>query len=276
MRKERYRDTYLRWHRTYEKRATKELTRVFKGWAGELQLSGQPNQWQHQIDSSFDEEDLIKAYTRLYVEIGLKHGNRIGKAANMSKKDFNPEFFREAYEKYVAMYLQQHALARIFNIRSTFIEWLAGGLRKRAAEGMFGDSPDPSRVATWLQNQVRRRDFYRWQALRIARTESTAASNLGGVNAIKDSGYVMDKIWVSAHDPRTRRHPEDWFDHWEMDGKSVRMDEKFKLSSAKGGQDELEYPGDPSGHPANIINCRCTLIYKPRKVNGRLVRNNEI
>ena len=245
---------------------------MFKSWAKNVRLTGQQNQWVHQMDSQFEDEDLIKAYVNIYVNIGLVHGNRVGKDANMQKKDFNPEFFREAYERYITMYLQQNGLARIFFIRNSFIEYLSDLIAKKAVDGIFGDVPDPSRVATWLQQAAGRRDFYRWQALRVARTESTAASNLGGLNAIKDSGYVMDKIWVSAQDPRARRKPGDWFDHYHMNNVSVKVDEKFNMTSMKGHEDHLEYPGDPKGHPANTINCRCTLIYKPRKVDGRLVR----
>lgn len=272
MNQDRYREKYLRWHKTYEKRANTELLKVFKGWAKNISLTGQSNQWVHQIDEQFDEEDLIKAYVKIYTEIGLKHGQRIGKAANMSKKDFNPNFFKEFYERYVALFLQQSGMTRIYDVRNTFITFISEQLTGRQAQSLFGDAPDPSRIATWIQNQSSKRSFFRWQALRIARTESTAASNLGGLNAIKDSGFVMDKIWVSAQDSRTRRNPDDWFDHYHMNGKSVRMNEKFKMSSMKGHIDELDMPGDPKAHPANTINCRCTLIYKPRKVDGRLVR----
>ena len=262
MKLDKYRDKYLRWHKTYEKRANTRLLKVFKGWAKDIHLSGTQSQWIHQIDEQFKEEDLIKAYSDIYTKIGLVHGNRIGKAANMQKKDFNPNFFEEAYERYVSLYLQQSGMGRIYEVRNTFIAFMADMM----TDPSFGDNPDPSTVATWIQNQSRKRNFFRWQALRIARTESTAASNLGGMNAIKDSGYAMDKVWVSAQDSRSRRKPDQWFDHLHMNGKSVRADSKFVMGSTKGHIDELEYPGDPKGHPANIINCRCTLIYKPRKV----------
>lgn len=267
MNQDKYRDQYLRWHRGYEKRANTELLRVFKGWAKNIRITGQPNQWIHQMDKQFNEEDLIKAYIRIYSEIGLVHGKRIGLAANMSNKEFNPNFFKESYEKYIAIYLHKSGMSRIYEIRNSFITFMSDVMTARSLI-----SPDPSTVATWIQKMAGMRKFYRWQALRIARTEATGASNLGGVNAIKDSGYLMDKIWVSAQDGRTRRQPDDLYDHWHMNGKSVGTNEKFKMSSTKGSVDELDFPGDPSGHPANIINCRCTLIYKPRKVGGRLVR----
>jgi hypothetical protein len=220
------------------------------------------------MDSSFDEEDLIKAYIKIYTEIGLVHGKRVGKLANVGKKSFIPDFFKQVWERYVAMYMQQSLLSVIFDVRNEFIKHLTEVfMQARPAIGT-----DPSTVATWIHKQSRKRSFYRWQALRIARTESTAASNLAGLKAARESGFLMDKVWVSAQDDRTRRNPRDWFDHLHMNGKAVGMDEKFVMSSTKGHVDELLVPGDPDAHPANKINCRCTLIYKPRKVNGRLVR----
>ena len=267
LRTDKYRQRYLKWHNGYEKRATTELQRVFRKWAGELQLHGQPNQWVHQMDSSFDEEDLIKAYIKIYTEIGLVHANRVGRLANVGKKNYVPDFFKQVWERYVALYMQQSLLSKLFDVRNEFIKYLAEVLLR--SQPMIGS--DPSTVATWIHKQSRKRSFYRWQALRIARTESTAASNLAGHKAVEESGFLMDKIWVSAQDGRTRRKPEDWYDHYHMNGKAVKMNEKFVMQG-RGGEDALEFPGDPKGHPANIINCRCTLIYKPRKVNGRLVR----
>jgi hypothetical protein len=223
------------------------------------------------MDSSFEEEDLIKAYVKIYTEIGLVHANRVGRLANAQRKAYDPLFFKEIWERYVAMYMQQSILSKIFDVRNAFIQYLAELLVTTQASGIFGPNPEPSDIATWIHKQSRKRSFYRWQALRIARTESTAASNLGGLKAAQESGYVMDKIWVSAQDARTRRKPSDWYDHAEMNGKAVRMDEKFEMVGMR-GVDALEFPGDPKGHPANTINCRCTLVYRPRKRNGRLVR----
>ena len=262
---------YLRWHKTYEKRAAKEIQSVFQNWASNIVLSGSPYQFANQMDAQFKDEDLIKAYVKLYLEIGVVHGKRVGKEINRSKKEFDPLFFQEAYEKYVKQYLQQFGLERVFGIRQTFIDYLVGVIKQRAGEGLFGDSPDPSRIATWIQQQSGSRNFYRWEALRIARTESTAASNLGGLRAVENSGYVMEKEWVSALDSRTRRQPKDWYDHREMDGKKIPLEEPFVMGSAKGGEDRLMFPGDPKGRASNIINCRCTLIYKPVKGDDGLI-----
>jgi hypothetical protein len=269
-----YRDRYLRWHKTYEKRANTELRRLFKRWASDLKVIGTPDMWEGQIDQQMPLEDLIKTYVLIYREIGLKHGERVGKEINIQHKAFNPDVFKEFYERYIALYLQQYGMNRIEEVRQVFVEFIANMMRERALEvAMFGDSPDPSRIATWIQQSSRKRGFYRWQALRIARTESTAASNLGGLRAAESSGYLMEKVWVSAHDSRTRRKPDDRWDHWHMDGKRVDKNESFEMTSSKGSLDRLQYPGDPKGSPGNIINCRCTLIYEPKRdANGLIIR----
>jgi len=273
MKTDRYRSQYLKWHRGYEKRAQTELLNVFKSWAYGFKPMGQPNQYANQMDSQFEEAELIKAFANIYQNIGIRHGARMFNHLNpREKKNFQFDMFKEAWQRYLAIYLQQNLLQSIIGIRSNYIDWLSNVIIAEAQKGTFGGVPDSSTVATWLQEQVRRRDFYRWQALRIARTESTAASNLAGMKSAENTGIAMDKVWVSAHDARTRRQPEDWYDHWRMDGIQISSGETFKMVSTKGTQDELMYPGDPKGHPANIINCRCTLVYRPKKKDGRYVR----
>lgn len=227
-----------------------------------------------QISNQMPLEDIIATYNQIYFNIGVVHGKRIGREINAQTKAFDPNAFSEFYRRYVAMYFQQAGFGRILTIRRTFIEFMAELMRDRwTTVEMFGDDPSPSRVATWVHEQAGRRSFYRWQALRIARTESTAASNLGGMRAAEEAGYEMQKEWLAATDPRTRRKPDDEFDHLRMNGKTVPMNETFKFPGGKHGPDELLYPGDPKGQPGNIINCRCTLIYKPmRDEAGNLIR----
>ena len=104
-------------------------------------------------------------------------------------------------------------------------------------------------------------------ALRIARTENHRVVSQGKLDAFahaENVGVVLTKRWVSAIDTRTRP------DHQDADGQVVQMKEPFKV-----GGESLQYPGDPAGGAANVINCRCTYIgevegYKPefRRVQG--------
>jgi len=72
----------------------------------------------------------------------------------------------------------------------------------------------------------------------IARTETHNASNLGNIQAYKQSGVVEKKEWLSAMDNRVRE------EHAAMDGEIVGIDEAFSNGEM--------YPSSP--------NCRCTTL----------------
>ena len=78
----------------------------------------------------------------------------------------------------------------------------------------------------------------------IARTEVISASNEGAVASYKQSGLVDKTEWITSRDNRVR-------DEHQIDGEQVDLGHKFSNG--------LEYPGDPSGEPGNVINCRCTV-----------------
>jgi SPP1 gp7 family putative phage head morphogenesis protein len=88
----------------------------------------------------------------------------------------------------------------------------------------------------------------RQRAETIARTEVFSAINESTNQTFKDNG-IQKKKWLAAFDERTRPA------HAAASGQIVKTEEPFNV-----GGDRLMYPGDPSGSPENIINCRCTLI----------------
>lgn len=92
------------------------------------------------------------------------------------------------------------------------------------------------------------RSHWQTRAVRIARTESTAAANYGTLNALAEEG-VTRKEWLSAMDSRTRPS------HFEASGQVVPLDRGFEVGSAV-----LMMPGDPSGPPEETVNCRCTVV----------------
>ena len=91
------------------------------------------------------------------------------------------------------------------------------------------------------------------QAMRIARTEghriaSEAASN--AQYAAREKGADVLKQWDATLDGRTRPS------HREVDGEIRELDEVFSNG--------LQYPGDPKGAAAEVINCRCALLQRAR------------
>ena len=123
-------------------------------------------------------------------------------------------------------------------------------------------------IATDMEKLIKSRNFYRWQALRIARTETTAASNYAATVSSSVSGVLMDKVWVSALDARTRQEPESRFDHYHMNQVRVPLEEAFNVSGEK-----LMFPGDPKGSAGNVVNCRCSVAQVVRRdKDGNIIR----
>ena len=81
----------------------------------------------------------------------------------------------------------------------------------------------------------------------IARTEVIGASNAGNRFAAKQTGLNLEKQWLSTRDDRVRES------HEEIDGEKRPIDEPYSNG--------LMFPGDPSGEPEEVIQCRCTEIY---------------
>lgn len=89
-------------------------------------------------------------------------------------------------------------------------------------------------------------------AIRNARTMTTGVQNAGRIasyDRANDMGIETRKQWLASLDTRTR--------HWHaaLDGVTVPNNEPFTNEYG-----DIMYPGDPSADPANIFNCRCTLI----------------
>ena len=97
--------------------------------------------------------------------------------------------------------------------------------------------------------QTRITDMDRTSAVRAARTAVTAAQNAGRMdtyNAAEKMGIRLQKEWLATLDSRTRHS------HRRLDGERRDPDDEFSNG--------CRYPGDPRGKPAEVYNCRCTLI----------------
>ncbi len=84
----------------------------------------------------------------------------------------------------------------------------------------------------------------------IARTEIIAASNMGSFQQVLISGLTGTKEWLATNDDRTR------LTHHEADGQQVDITGTFTVGGAS-----LMVPGDPTGPPEEIIQCRCSVDY---------------
>lgn len=88
-------------------------------------------------------------------------------------------------------------------------------------------------------------------SVRNARTMTTGIENRGrsdGFDRAQENGIVINDVWIATNDKRTR----EW--HLELDGVEKPHGEPFVNEYG-----EIQYPGDPNAHPANVYNCRCSL-----------------
>ena len=128
--------------------------------------------------------------------------------------------------------------------------WNAKKMRTQVLQGILqGESMD--KIAKRLRNV---QEMNKTQAIRSARTIVTGAENKGRQDSYaraEADGIILQKEWISTNDSRTRHS------HAMLDGAIVDQDKKF--------ENGLMYPGDPSGRPEEVYNCRCTIV---AKVNG--------
>lgn len=99
----------------------------------------------------------------------------------------------------------------------------------------------------------------------ISRTEVMRASNYSLYLASDKHSFEVDKIWVARRDSRTRRIPKDFFDHLDMDGQIRPLNEPFMSKDKLGRVILADMPGDPKTPIGFTINCRCTIMFVPRR-----------
>lgn len=89
-------------------------------------------------------------------------------------------------------------------------------------------------------------------AIRAARTAVTSAQNAGRLDSYlqaEEMGIKLKKQWVATLDGRTRHS------HQLLDRQTQDNGKPFQ--SILG---EIMFPGDPDAAPANVYQCRCTMI----------------
>lgn len=153
-----------------------------------------------------------------------------------------------------------------FNERDErLLRWLSERSR-RSAQLIQGVSDEDVLMTLWdvvyegqfTINKASRalRDSYAFspvRAERIARTEIISAGRAGQYHGDLQSGMVIGKRWMAAHQDRTREG------HREADGQVVAFDEPFYVANGSGQVEALMFPGDTSfgASASNVIQCRC-------------------
>lgn len=215
-----------------------------------------------QIEMTIDTRLMRDSYAKIYEGIGFRHGDRVGKSINMQLKEYTTDKFRPVFLRNLAKYFanpKNKFKKRIKSVEEVYVDNITKLLATRLDKGQTIEQAQRA-----VRKIVNKPNFNRMQALRIARTETTAAANFAATQAGGVSGFVMQKEWISALDSRTRD------DHASTNGQ--KRPEKVAFSV---GGEALMFPGDTRGSAGNVINCRCTVAMIPaRDRSGNLIPTN--
>ena len=157
------------------------------------------------------------------------------------------EFFNPKWQKLITDFLLQFGGLKVTYINDTTREQIR--LLLASANELNLSAVD---MARYLVKELQSKDFYFNRALRIARTETTTASNFGHLLTEQSLEIQTVKKWVATEDNRTRRS------HLLADQQKVNVDEKFTIGGIL-----MNMPGDPQAPAKEIINCRCVLRLVP-------------
>ena len=86
-------------------------------------------------------------------------------------------------------------------------------------------------------------------------TDAENKARLDGMYRAEDMGNSITKIWMATLDNRTRHS------HAMLDGAEIALNEIFDNGCSR--------PRDPSGSPAEVCNCRCSLKYGVGQSKGK-------
>jgi len=269
-----YRSNYIKLQNAYEKQAyrivKKHLNIIIKG----LSLSNiTADNAQITIESTFDKKHVKTMYIELYRAIGLKHGAFVVRNIDSDTKDIGLTFFEVFFNNLINTVLINSIGSRITTVSETMIDAIV----KIIKDAYKTEDLNIMQIRKLIYDKVRDNNFYRYQALRIARTETTTISNYATLQAGRASRLVMTKKWVSIQSDRTRVTPEDQFDHLHMNDAVVELEELFNVDGID-GNNSIMYPGDQElGLAGNIINCRCAMTLVPKRdSNGRPIRKTDL
>ena len=155
---------------------------------------------------------------------------------------------KRSFEDLVAIYLSEQGGQRIARVWQRYKTIIAQEVARGQRDGLsIPNIAKKLRESRLIDSPLR--------AATIARTETHSASQWANHEQHKEMMPANTlKQWVAVGDPRTRSH------HAAMNGKQVGIDEDFEVIT-NGVPIPMSYAGDPRGGPANVINCRCQVIY---------------
>jgi uncharacterized protein with gpF-like domain len=217
------------------------------------------NHGQHQAIANLQKQqsaNLPILIQTIYKSAGLTGAKITADEIKASVKQKAAGFGRnEQWIRDVINYLKTHLLDLVQNITETMRQDIVKILQKGIDEQLSIDE---------IVRNLQSAGLIEARANVIARTEIVRAANVGHSVAARSFPYEVNKKWSAAMDHRTRHS------HVFINAHMVDENDFFKVPDYKGDTplgtfSQMLYPGDAEAPAAQTINCRCRVIYVPKR-----------
>lgn len=216
----------------------------------------------HLAGITLSPDNLYKAIKALYYDAGTTFGHKVLVSIKRQReqKARMPIGFNARMQQLIEKYYGLDFLTFSQGITDTTRDLLNAVLIKAQRDGLGFDDTIKLLEGTELSKA---------RARLIARTETVTAANAGAQLAARDSGILVNKVWIATQDNRTRH------DHYAVSSAAIGLDEAFNV-----GGYEMDHPGvrkQPDGSPVSpkeVCNCRCVVAHVPvRDIRGLAISN---
>ena len=149
----------------------------------------------------------------------------------------------DRFETIYRDYVNRVGAEKVVGITATNMKIIQKVLKNNIDEGQAVTAKAIRKLST--------QSYSRYRSATIARTETHNASSFANQQTATSMNIPdMQKRWVATQDTRSRSA------HLAVNGTQIPIDEDFIVNGR-----QMKYPSDPRGGPANVINCRCVVIY---------------
>ena len=210
----------------------------------------------------YQEATAIQILNEDFIPLIQSHYRRVFKAIY----DFNENKYEDNYKQEAVVFGRSIDFENVVNEYFTSRQLILTGISVRMANRISkiieqgrADNLTLPQIAKLVSDKFL--PISRARAALIARTETHSAASFANHSYHKtvqeDLGMKMLKKWVATNDARTRPT------HAAASGQIVDMDEDFTVGGVPMG-----FAGDSRGGAANVINCRCVIVYADERDMG--------
>ncbi len=196
-------------------------------------------------------EPLNNLYKQMYIDAGRMAKDRLSLVVKQ-EFDVDEELFIQTMQDYVTTEIGERiARSNVFSkdlltriVKQSFAEGLEEGL-----------STGDLQRRIKLRMRERYGNFSKARALKIANTEITNATQHASLEAARQIGLPLNKVWNTAPIGLAKKERHNLCAG--LDGQKRLMHEDFDVCGTP-----MQRPGDPKGGADQVIYCRCYLTYE--------------